>query len=104
MCFFLAFRLSRPLRAVQRPHYISFYQPKEDTPEIIVSAQEVEQWLKKKDTNSFTHNSTSLNSYQTNSSRVQTDFLLSKRIASPIPSLSVPIKDQYPFMYMSPRR
>jgi len=46
--FITTFRLSRPLRAVQRPRYISFYQPKEDTPEIIVTMQEAKQWLNKK--------------------------------------------------------
>jgi len=32
------------------------------------------------------------------------DFLSSKRIMSPVPSLSVSNKDQYPLVYMSPRR
>ena len=121
----LAFRLSRPLRAAQRPRYISFYQSKIDTPEIIVTMQEVKQWLKKKTTNIFTHTSIPLKhqqwyiillfrilllqsfllySYEPNSTCVQMEFLPLKRIISPIPSLSVSIKDQSPFVYMSPRR
>jgi EAL domain-containing protein (putative c-di-GMP-specific phosphodiesterase class I) len=60
----LAFRLSRPLRAMQRPRYISFYQPKVDTPEIIVPMEEVKQWLKKKATNIFTQNPIPLKNQQ----------------------------------------
>jgi len=48
----------------------------------------------------FEHNC----SYEKNSSNVQMDFLSSKRIMSPVLSLSVSNKDQYPLLYMSPRR
>ena len=44
----LAFRMSRSLRAVQRAHWISFYKPKENTPEVIVTSQEAKRWFEKK--------------------------------------------------------
>jgi hypothetical protein len=71
----------------QRPRYISFYQPKDNTPEIIVTLQEAKQWLSQKNL-SYTH----------------MNILSSKRIMSPVPSLSISNKDRYPFMHMSSRR
>ncbi|CAF1298083.1 unnamed protein product [Adineta steineri] len=98
--FITTFRLSRSLRSVQRPHYISFYKPKEDTPEVIVTMQEVKQWLKDKKSNSLKH----VQCHQTNSSCIQIKCLPSQKIVSPIPSLFVSTKDRSPFVYMSPRR
>jgi hypothetical protein len=61
--------------------------------------QEAKQWWDTKNNNSFTQNHS-----QMNSSYVSTDLLLSKRLSSPIPSLSLTINDQYPLVHMSPRR
>ncbi|CAF1488638.1 unnamed protein product [Rotaria sordida] len=105
--FIPTFRLSRPLRTVQRPHYISFYQKDEDVSEIIVTMEEVKQWLNKKNTNISTNNSILVEHqqyYQTKSSCVQMKFSSSKRIISPSPSLSISIKEEYSIVHMSPRR
>ena len=92
---FLAFRLSRLLRAVQRPHYILFYQPKETTPEIIVSLQEAKQWLNKTNSNIFTKQS---------SHNLQKTFSTSEEVLSPVPSLIHPKQNQRSFVHMSSRR
>jgi hypothetical protein len=86
----------------QRPRYISFYQPKESTPEIIVTLDEAKQWLSQKNTNLFIHNTRE--NHQKNLSYTYMDFLSSKQIMSPVPSLSISNKDQYPFVHMSSRR
>ena len=99
---FLAFRSSRSLRTVQRPRYVSFYQPKENTPEIIVTQQEAKQWLNEKNTNIFTHYSR--DNHRRNISYTQMDLRSSKQMMSPIPSLSLSNKDHYPFVHMSSRR
>ncbi|UJR29108.1 hypothetical protein I4U23_010322 [Adineta vaga] len=91
--FMTTFRLSRPLRIVQRPHYISYYEPKYDTPEIIVTEQEAKRWLQSKMNNSFTQIKYEQKRYSSSQSSI-----------SPIPSLSISTTDRSPFVYMSPRR
>ena len=87
--------MSRPLRMAQQPRYITFYKPKETTPEIIVSLEEAKQWLDQNNLNLFTPNSR----------ENQPNILSPKEMMSPIPSLSTSKKDQqYPFVHMSPRR
>jgi hypothetical protein len=78
----------------QRPRYITFYKPKETTPEVILTLQEAKQWLNEKNANLFTPNSR----------ENQLNILSSKEMMSPILSLSISKKDQYPFVHMSPRR
>jgi len=75
---FLAFRLNRLVRASHRPRYISFYEPKVNTPEVIVTTKDAQQWAMEKHRH--------------------------KDFCSPIPSLSISNKEQYPFIHMSPRR
>lgn len=92
---FIAFRLSRPLRTVQRPDYILFYQPKETTPEIIVSLQEAKQWLNETNSNIFTKQS---------SHQSHMNFSTSDEVLSPVPSLILPKQNQRSFVHMSSRR
>ncbi|CAF3065010.1 unnamed protein product [Rotaria sp. Silwood2] len=105
--FITTFRLSRPLRAVQRPYYVSFYQKDEDISEKIVTMEEVKQWLNKKNTTISTCHSIPVKHqqcYSTNSSCIQTKSPSPKGIISPSPSLSIAVKDQYSIVFMSPRR
>ncbi|CAF0914113.1 unnamed protein product [Adineta ricciae] len=88
--FLTAFRLSRSLRAVQRPQHISHYDLKYDTPEIIVSNREAKQWLQTKTNDRLKHQAK--------------DSLSSKSTLSPVPSLSISEIDRSPYIYMSPRR
>lgn len=80
--FVTTFRFNRSVRASHRPAYISYYESKLHTPEIIVTMKEAQQWLNEKTLNIFTP----------------------KDFCSPVPSLSISNKEQHPFIYMSPRR
>ncbi|CAF2085380.1 unnamed protein product [Rotaria magnacalcarata] len=105
--FITTFRLSRPLRTIQRPHYISFYHKNEDTKQKVVTMEEVKQWLNKKDNTICTYSVSAVESprcHQRLPVNIHVEISSSKQIVSSSPSLSISMKNQNAIIYMSRRR